>query len=44
MLGDDEVEARQVRVKALQHEAEVRSCDLDDLEALRVVLASTPVD
>ena len=41
VLGDDEVERRQVRLKPLQHEGESRSCDLDDLQALSVVLAST---
>ena len=40
VLGDDEVEARQVRVKPLQQPGESRSWALDDLPALRAVLAS----
>mgnify|MGYP002849084653 CR=1 FL=1 len=34
VLGDDEVERRQVRLKPLQHGGEPRTCDLDDLQAL----------
>jgi len=42
VLGDDEVERRQVRLKPLQHGGEPRTCDLDDLQALSAVVASVP--
>jgi len=44
VLGDEEVEARQVRLKPLQHSGESQSFALDDLPALSTVLASAPDD
>ena len=42
VLGDDEVEGRQVRLKPLQQAGEPQSCDLDDLQALSAVVGSSP--
>ena len=44
VLGEEEVEARQVRLKPLQQSGESQSFALDDLPALSTVLASAPDD